>query len=179
MKNKGFSLVELIVVVAIMAVLAGVAVPVYSHFVEEAKKKADNDYVAEVYRLACIEAQTHGLVVDKIAVALEDDNVETTPDYEGRLARVIFVGETENNRDSFRDAEVAIILAVWDMIEPRVFEHADYLSWIPQNGVQGVEYRMDTERVSEYPYLIQGYQKDPDAPDQSGNNEIELPSINI
>ena len=39
--NKGFSLVELIVVIAIMAILVGVAVPVYTSYIEKANKATD------------------------------------------------------------------------------------------------------------------------------------------
>ena len=46
--NKGFSLVELIVVIAIMAILIGVAVPVYSSYVEKSQKAADIQLVDEI-----------------------------------------------------------------------------------------------------------------------------------
>ena len=46
--NKGFSLVELIVVIAIMAILVGVAVPVYSSYVEKAQKASDIQMVGEI-----------------------------------------------------------------------------------------------------------------------------------
>ena len=36
--NKGFTLVELMVVVIIVLVLAGIAVPVYIHYIQEGKK---------------------------------------------------------------------------------------------------------------------------------------------
>ncbi len=41
MNNKGFSLVELIIVIAIMAVLIGVLAPVYLKHVEDSKVSAD------------------------------------------------------------------------------------------------------------------------------------------
>ena len=46
--NKGFSLVELIVVVAIMAVLVGVLAPAYLRYVEKSRIQKDNSAVAEV-----------------------------------------------------------------------------------------------------------------------------------
>lgn len=39
--NKGFSLVELIIVIAIMAVLVGVLAPAYLRYVEKSRKSAD------------------------------------------------------------------------------------------------------------------------------------------
>lgn len=48
MKNKGFSLVELIVVIAIMAILVGVAVPVYSSYIEKSQISKDKQTVDEV-----------------------------------------------------------------------------------------------------------------------------------
>ena len=56
MKNKGFSLVELIVVIAIMAILVGVAVPVYSSYIEKTQKAADQQLVDEVAHALAIYA---------------------------------------------------------------------------------------------------------------------------
>ena len=68
-KNAGFSLVELIVVIAIMAILVGVAVPVYTSYVEKAEKTADEQYLAEVVYAAQLFAAEKGLELDKIAIA--------------------------------------------------------------------------------------------------------------
>ena len=48
--NKGFSLVELIVVIAIMAILVGVAVPVYTSYINEANEAKAEQYEDELER---------------------------------------------------------------------------------------------------------------------------------
>ncbi len=72
MKNTGFSLVELIVVIAIMAALAGVAVPVYANYTEQAKAGVDQNYVAEIYHAAEISAALNDVDFDYVAVTVAD-----------------------------------------------------------------------------------------------------------
>lgn len=48
MNNKGFSLVELIIVIAIMAVLVGVLAPQFMKYVERSRKSTDVQNVASI-----------------------------------------------------------------------------------------------------------------------------------
>lgn len=63
--NKGFSLVELIVVVAIMAVLVGVLAPAYLTYVEKSRIQKDKSAVEEV-RHAVEVAIAEEAVYDKL-----------------------------------------------------------------------------------------------------------------
>ena len=71
MENKGFSLVELIVVIAIMAILVGVAVPVYTSYIDSAKEAKDAQYLDELSRAAQLFAAEQGLELGSIWVAPE------------------------------------------------------------------------------------------------------------
>lgn len=60
--NKGFSLVELIIVVAIMAVLIGVLAPQYLRYVEKARLQKDNSAIAEVANVIKIAGAEEAIV---------------------------------------------------------------------------------------------------------------------
>lgn len=96
LNNKGFSLVELIIVIAIMAVLIGVLAPQYLKYVERSRESADLDnYQAIISAVQVYYADpTHtiadgtysiefdgtvtGTTSGEITVALTDSGVSTT-----------------------------------------------------------------------------------------------------
>lgn len=92
--NKGFSLVELIIVVAIMAILVGLLAPQYIKYVEKSRKSADASNLSEMVNAVQIYAAdsesnlaagtytitigTNGTTVD---AALDPVIASTAPDY--------------------------------------------------------------------------------------------------
>ena len=64
--NKGFSLVELIIVVAIMAVLIGVLAPQYMRYLEKTRVQKDNSAISEIAN-AIKNAGSEETIYDEIA----------------------------------------------------------------------------------------------------------------
>ncbi len=65
LNNKGFSLVELIIVIAIMAVLIGVLAPQYLKYVEKSRVSADADQIDTLISAVEIYSAENGVVTGK------------------------------------------------------------------------------------------------------------------
>ena len=65
--NKGFSLVELIIVIAIMAVLVGVLAPQYIKYVERSRESADIDNAQAVISAIQVYATDDTVATDRLA----------------------------------------------------------------------------------------------------------------
>lgn len=82
--NKGFSLVELIVVVAIMAVLIAVLAPALLRYVENSRKSTDADVISGVVSTSKatiisdnMEAATYAITVKGTGCTVDTDDTNT------------------------------------------------------------------------------------------------------
>ena len=77
--NKGFSLVELIVVIAIMAILAAVAIPTFAHFITMAKEASDiafmNDLEHAIMLAATADMKTGEISELKVEINKNDGSI--------------------------------------------------------------------------------------------------------
>ena len=75
-QNGGFTLVELIVVIAILAILAGVAIPAYSGYITKANEAADRQLLSAINRAFAAACNTNGfspLDVKTAEIAVDAD----------------------------------------------------------------------------------------------------------
>ena len=74
-KTEGFTLVELIVVIAILGILAGVGTVGYSGYIKKANMAADQQLVAAInqaYAIACVENGVNAAVTDAEDITKDD-----------------------------------------------------------------------------------------------------------
>lgn len=79
LNNKGFSLVELIIVIAIMAVLVGILAPQYLKYVEKSRRSADATMADEFVQALQIAASDPAVSLDSAK------NYEITADSNGKI----------------------------------------------------------------------------------------------
>ena len=75
--NKGFSLVELIIVIAIMAILVGVLAPQFIKYVERSRQSADLQTVQELRTAIEVYASGVGITND-ITITVKNKQVTVT-----------------------------------------------------------------------------------------------------
>ena len=81
-RKKGFTLVELVIVIAVVAILAAVLIPTFSNLVKKANVSADTQAVVQMNKALAIEAADGKIdTIEKAANALADAgyNDELTP----------------------------------------------------------------------------------------------------
>ena len=99
--NSGFSLVEVIVVIAIMAILAGVAVPTYSKYIAKANDATVNAQLDEVKTAAFAGAAAKGTTVDKITITITSEAADET-------AVAVVAKDTTKNADATAEAKTLL-----------------------------------------------------------------------
>lgn len=113
-KNKGFSLVELIVVVAIMAILAAVAIPTFSMFIRKAQEASDRAFMNDVeYALMLVYVDEPEARIGDVYVYVDPETnkvaeIKYDLDYKGEVIKHYFP------RDDRTKIDDASALIDWD-----------------------------------------------------------------
>ena len=71
MNKKGFTIVELVIVIAVIAILAAVMIPTFSGIVAKAQESAATQKIAAAYKEAYALALEDGLEADETAESMD------------------------------------------------------------------------------------------------------------
>ena len=138
--NKGFSLVELIIVIAIMAVLVGVLAPAYLRYVEKSRKSAD---------IQAVDA-----VMSAMEAAAIDPSLNVT---DGTVMKVQLTNTSETVATSFACNNTKVMTELFETIGAYQLKSKDWAEIIIQGTVSGgqvtfkiKESAADGKRVLDY-----------------------------
>ena len=68
-KKKGFTIVELVVVIAVIAVLAAVLIPTFSNIIKKAQKSSDTQLVRNLNTALTVDGEEHNTMYDALKAA--------------------------------------------------------------------------------------------------------------
>ena len=122
MNKKGFSLVELIVVIAIMAVLLGVIAPSLFVQVENARAQRDTSAMSEVGS-AIRNGMLKDPVYDEALLLVNSDGIITL--LFSPKNGIVYFGETENLGEKMRD-ELRSVIGDSVKLSSRTYKSGEY-----------------------------------------------------
>ena len=105
MNKKGFTIVELVIVIAVIGILAAVLIPTFSSVIEKANKSAAEQELKNAYTLALAEAIEDGKVTDDEVYILSDGTISLNPDPAPELYAWSFTFTAEDTAEVTRTGD--------------------------------------------------------------------------
>lgn len=189
--NSGFTLVELVVVIAILAILAGVAVPVYQEYIKKAEEATDTQILEaanKAFAAACLENEVDAMDATAASVSVIDGQVyglssctfeieEESVDYVDEVAPY-FLTYYEGNEDmTFKTAGINSL--VWNADTDCFEMNEGFVSArvVLSNGKTVTVSAEDMEKIQNSTYADMGYSGVKEVIDNVGKSGETLAKI--
>lgn len=189
--NSGFTLVELVVVIAILAILAGVAVPVYQEYIKKAEEATDTQILEaanKAFAAACLENEVDAMDATAASVSVIDGQVyglssctfeieEESVDYVDEVAPY-FLTYYEGNEDmTFKTAGINSL--VWNADTDCFEMNEGFVSArvVLSNGKTVTVSAEDMEKIQNSTYADMGYSGVKEVIDNVGKSGASLAQI--
>ena len=106
--KKGFTIVELVIVIAIIAILAAVLIPTFASLIQKANTSADIQAVREMNTFLAINEVEEPKTINEVFKALENGGM-TVKDYHPLVSGRFFFWDSKLNRVLYTDADYKVI----------------------------------------------------------------------
>ncbi len=106
--KKGFTIIELVVVIAVIAILAAVLIPTFSSIIKKANTSADTQAVNTMNKYLAIEEVTGNKTIVDVYAALKEGGM-TAKDYKPLATDTCFFWDRTLNRIVYTDKEFNVI----------------------------------------------------------------------
>lgn len=167
-KKRGFTIVELVIVIAVIAILAGVLIPAFASIVKKANESADVQAVSAMNKYLAISEVTEVKSINQVYEALKEGGM-TAKDYRPLYTGRYFFWDKASNRIVYTDENYKVLYP-----ENTTVDMANLLSLsgeireevvgVPANG----EVTLDASKAAEQLYYLSHH--------TAGVTKITLPS---
>ena len=106
--KKGFTIVELVIVIAIIAILAAVLIPTFASLIQKANTSADIQAVREMNTFLAINEVEEPKTINEVFKALENGGM-TVKDYHPLVSGRFFFWDSKLNRVLYTDDQYNVI----------------------------------------------------------------------
>jgi prepilin-type N-terminal cleavage/methylation domain-containing protein len=123
-KNGGFTLVELIIVIAILAILSTGAIAGYSRYIENANNTAVNAWLSDISTSAVLANAEHGAVAGITVLVKDANNVTITVNGVGENFKELFEASVKGLSNAKYDAKTGTYTA--DVAEHKSWDSSEF-----------------------------------------------------
>ena len=119
--KKGFTIVELVIVIAVIAILAAVLIPTFSNLIKKANESSDIQAVRQMNTILAAEGAVENNNIFEVFAALQESNLDANG-YKPLVSGHYFFWDDEADCIVYTDAN-------YDVIFPKDYEKAADANW--------------------------------------------------